>query len=170
MTTRLEAEARAFAAYAHESVGQLRRYTALPYIVHPAAVAELVRTVPHTEEMLAAAWLHDVVEDTPVTLREIEITFGAAVAELVDWLTDVSRPEDGNRATRVALDRAHSAKATPAAQTVKLADVIDNTRSVMRHDPRFARTYLYEKRLLVGVLQGGDRDLRALALSVIDGA
>lgn len=63
------------ATAAHEGIGQVRKYTGEPYINHPAAVAELVSSVPHTPEMLAAAWLHDTVEDTPITLLDIELNF-----------------------------------------------------------------------------------------------
>lgn len=59
----LEERAREFATEAHKSIDQRRKYTNQPYIVHPLTVAELVRTVPHTEEMIAAALLHDVVEE-----------------------------------------------------------------------------------------------------------
>ena len=62
--------AKKFATHAHGD--QKRKYTLEPYIAHPAAVVELVRGVPHTEAMLCAAWLHDVVEDTPVTIDEVE--------------------------------------------------------------------------------------------------
>src|SRR5688572_2066454 len=96
----LESRARGFAERAHAAIGQRRKYTGEPYIVHPIAVAELVRSVPHTPEMIAAALLHDVVEDTPVTLAQIEAEFGPVVADLVDWLTDVSRPADGKRQVR----------------------------------------------------------------------
>ncbi len=89
--------ARIFATAAHTAVAQLRKYTHEPYIVHPAEVAKIVSTVPHTPQMLAAAWLHDVVEDTGVTLETIRAEFGDEVATLVGWLTDVSRPEQGNR-------------------------------------------------------------------------
>ena len=64
----LEQRALAFARRAHESIDHRRKYTDEPYIVHPIAVAELVKSVPHTPEMVAAAYLHDVVEDTPVTI------------------------------------------------------------------------------------------------------
>ncbi|NDF14778.1 HD domain-containing protein, partial [bacterium] len=50
-------KARQFATLAHE--GQVRKYTGQPYIVHPEEVAGIVSTVPHTEAMLAAAFLHD---------------------------------------------------------------------------------------------------------------
>jgi (p)ppGpp synthase/HD superfamily hydrolase len=155
--------ARVFATAAHAACGQLRKYTYEPYIVHPAEVVSIVSTVPHTEAMLAAAWLHDVVEDTGVTLETVRAEFGEEVADLVGWLTDVSRPEQGNRATRKAIDRAHTAMAPAEAQTVKLADLISNTRSIMEHDETFARTYLAEKKLLLEVMTKGDATLMALA-------
>lgn len=156
-------KARVFATAAHAACSQLRKYTYEPYIVHPAEVVSIVSTVEHTDAMLAAAWLHDVVEDTGVTLETVRAEFGEEVAELVGWLTDVSRPEQGNRATRKAIDRAHTAMAPAAAQTVKLADLISNTRSIMEHDEAFARTYLAEKKLLLEVMTKGDATLMARA-------
>ena len=155
--------ARVFATAAHAAVGQVRKYTFEPYIVHPAEVAKIVRDAGGTEAMVAAAWLHDTVEDTGVTIETIRAEFGTEVAELVGWLTDVSRPEHGNRAHRKALDRAHSAMAPAEAQTVKLADLIVNTRSIMEHDVAFAKTYLEEKRLLLEVMTKGDATLMAIA-------
>lgn len=152
-----------FARDAHASIGQHRKYTHEPYIVHPIAVAELVRSVPHTDEMLAAALLHDVVEDTPVGLGEIDQTFGAEVADLVDWLTDVSRPEDGNRAKRKHLDLLHTAKAPPAAKTIKLADLIDNARTISVHDRGFWGRFRREMRALLDVLEEGDPVLWKMA-------
>jgi (p)ppGpp synthase/HD superfamily hydrolase len=155
--------ARIFATAAHAAVGQLRKYTNEPYIVHPAEVVSIVRSVPHTEAMVAAAWLHDVVEDTGVTIETVRAEFGEEVADLVGWLTDVSRPEDGNRAHRKARDREHTAAAPAEAQTVKLADLISNTRSIMAHDPKFAVTYLEEKQALLAVMTRGDATLMAIA-------
>ena len=161
-------KARAFATAAHAAVGQLRKYTFEPYIVHPAEVAALVSTVPgHTPEMVAAAWLHDTVEDTGVTSELIRSEFGDEVATLVGWLTDVSRPDHGNRAARKAVDRAHTAAAPAEAQTIKLADLIANTRSIMQHDEKFAVTYLAEKRMLLEVMTKGDPGLMAQARSQI---
>jgi guanosine-3',5'-bis(diphosphate) 3'-pyrophosphohydrolase len=161
--------ARVFATAAHAAVGQVRKYTFEPYIVHPAEVASIVRSVPHTDEMVAAAWLHDTVEDTDVTIEDVRAEFGEKVAELVGWLTDVSRPEDGNRAVRKAMDRAHSAAAPAEAQTVKLADLIANTRSIMKHDVAFAKTYLEEKRLMLEVMDKGDATLLAIARKNVGG-
>ncbi len=160
-------KARVFALAAHAAAAQLRKYTNEPYIVHPREVAQIVGTVPHSYEMLAAAWLHDVVEDTGVTIETIRSEFGPQVAELVGWLTDVSRPEQGNRATRKAIDRAHTAMAPADAQTIKLADLISNCTSIVEHDADFAKTYLEEKRLLLEVLTKGDVVLLERARNIV---
>jgi hypothetical protein len=57
------------------------------------------------------------------------------------------------------VDRAHTAAAPAAAQTVKVADIISNTRSIMEHDEKFAVTYLAEKRLLLDVMTRADSTL-----------
>jgi (p)ppGpp synthase/HD superfamily hydrolase len=155
--------ARVFATAAHAAVGQLRKYTFEPYIVHPEEVAGLVTEYGGTPEMIAAAWLHDTVEDTGVTSELIRKEFGDHVADLVGWLTDVSRPDHGNRAARKAVDRAHTAAAPGEAQTIKLCDLICNTRSIVEHDAKFAQTYLVEKRALLEVMTKGDPRLRARA-------
>lgn len=161
MSRNWDSEALVFATEAHGS--QLRKYTGEPYIVHPVAVARIVRTVPHTDAMIAAAYLHDVVEDTPVTVSDISARFGEDVAALVWWLTDVSSPGDGNRKARKALDRAHSAAAPAEAQTIKIADLIDNTRSIQRYDPDFWRVYRHEKIRLLDMLTRGDTSLHKIA-------
>ena len=160
-------KARVFATAAHAAVGQVRKYTFEPYIVHPAEVVSIVATVPHTNEMLAAAWLHDTVEDTGVSIVDIQVEFGNEVASLVGWLTDVSKPEDGNRDVRKAIDREHIAMAYADAQTVKLADLIANSRSILAHDPAFAKVYLEEKRMLLEVLTRGDATLMAQARRIV---
>jgi (p)ppGpp synthase/HD superfamily hydrolase len=157
-------KAQVYAMAAHAAVGQRRKYSGDPYIVHPAEVAKIVAGVPGaTPDMVAAAWLHDVVEDTGCTYTDIHMAFGADIAALVGWLTDVSQPQDGNRAHRKAMDRAHTAEAPAEAQTIKLADLISNSRSIVAHDPAFARTYLAEKRLLLAVMTRGDAGLHAEA-------
>jgi (p)ppGpp synthase/HD superfamily hydrolase len=156
-----------FATAAHAAVGQLRKYTFEPYIVHPAEVAEIVAGVGGSDAQVAAAWLHDTVEDTGVTLELIRKEFGDEVSTLVGWLTDVSRPDHGNRAARKAVDRAHTASAPAEAQTIKLADLICNTKSIVAHDPEFARVYLAEKRALLEVMTKGDARLRERAMQQI---
>ena len=157
-----------FATKAHGS--QVRKYHGTPYISHPLAVAEIVKSVPHTEEMLMAAVLHDVVEETPVTIDEIKQEFGDTVAEIVYFLTDISKPEDGNRAHRKQLDAEHNANGPAEAQTVKVADLIHNSSDIAAHDPRFWRTYKMEKLNTLNMLDKADETLKARAFAqIMDG-
>jgi|TARA_B110000211_G_C13764713_1_gene414797 (p)ppGpp synthase/HD superfamily hydrolase len=165
MTQELVQRALAFATLAHHD--QKRKYSGQPYIVHPIEVAEIVRTVEHDDEMLAAALLHDVVEDTDVTIEAIKSEFGEGVADLVDDLTDVSEPRDGNRKVRKAMDREHSARTSARAQTIKLADLISNSSDITANDPSFAKVYLAEKALLLEVLIKGDPALLKKAASYL---
>ena len=160
-------KARRFAFEAHNAIGQRRKYTDEPYTVHLEAVAELVESAGGDDEMIAAAYLHDIVEDTETSIEDIESLFGSDVAYLVDHLTDVSSPGDGNRAERKALDRAHTAKGDARVQTIKLADIIHNCQTVADCDPEFAKVYLEEKRKLLEVLQDGDADLLAAARKIV---
>ena len=153
----LLAKAIQFAISAHGE--QKRKYTGEPYVTHPLAVMNIVQQVPHTTEMLVAAVLHDVVEDTPVEITEIKQEFGPVVATYVDGLTDVSKPEDGNRAERKALDREHTAVQSAEVQTIKLADLIHNTASIAEHDPSFYKVYRAEKLKLLELLTKGDTTL-----------
>lgn len=152
-----------FAIAAHEAVKQKRKYTNEPYWKHPERVAGLVALNGGSDEQIAAAWLHDTVEDTGVTIETIETLFGEEVANLVSDLTDVSKPEDGNRATRKAIDCAHTALASSEAKTIKLADLIDNTACIIEHDVNFAKIYLKEKEIMMKVLTQGDPALYAQA-------
>jgi (p)ppGpp synthase/HD superfamily hydrolase len=146
-------KARIFAVAAHSAIKQVRKYTNEPYWVHPQEVADIVASVPGaTENMIAAAHLHDTVEDTGVTIEVIRAEFGIDIATLVGWLTDVSKPEDGNRAHRKAIDRAYTAEAPAEAQTIKCADLRANTISIAKYDPAFAKTYLAEKREMLAVM------------------
>tara|TARA_B100000965_G_C19571310_1_gene749250 strand:+ start:1159 stop:1659 length:501 start_codon:yes stop_codon:yes gene_type:complete len=156
-----------FATKAHGS--QKRKYTGEPYVTHPIAVMEIVKTVPHTDDMLVAAVLHDTVEDTPVTLADIKEQFGDNVARLVDGLTDVSQPQDGNRKTRKAMDRAHTAQQPADVQTIKLADLIHNTESISFYDPKFYKIYREEKIRILDILKLGDRSLMHIAQQQVGG-
>jgi (p)ppGpp synthase/HD superfamily hydrolase len=162
--------ARIFATAAHAAIGQKRKYTGEPYIVHPIEVMNIVKTVNHTEEMLATALLHDVLEDTKVTYGDLHDEFGLKIADMVLWMTDISKPEDGNRETRKALDRQHIAAAPADIHTIKLADLIANTRSILAFDPNFARVYLKEKKMLIDVMVRGDQSLREIAIKQINDA
>lgn len=141
--------AKIFATAAHAAVGQKRKYSGDDYIIHPQRVAAIVEKHGGTDEMIAAAWLHDTVEDTDVTPELIKETFGDEIASIVEGLTDVSLPSDGNRATRKSIDRMHSAGASTESQFVKCADIIDNSWDIAEHDPSFAKVYKSEVTLLL---------------------
>lgn len=152
--------AKVFATETHQRIGHRRKYTDQPYEVHLKAVAQIVKLTGARPEVVAAAWLHDTVEDTPATFQDIEAAFGPDVARLVSEVTDVSRPSDGNRAARKLLDLRHLARASDEGKTIKLADLIDNCRDICRNDPRFAKTYILEMADLLPMLAGGDPTLQ----------
>lgn len=148
-----------FAIAGHEALGQVRKYTGEPYWYHCREVANMVWERTSDVYATQAAWMHDLLEDTQIKRLTIADRFGPKVAQLVGEVTDVSKPSDGNRARRKEIDRWHLADASPLGKTIKLADLISNTRSIRDHDPQFAKVYLAEKRLLLPLLKGGDADL-----------
>lgn len=159
-------EAKQLAGKAHE--GQVRKYSGMPYIIHPVEVATIVQTVEgHTDEMIAAALLHDVVEDCDVTFEQIAEEVSPEVAELVRGLTEISKPEDGNRAVRKAKDRDFLAQQSAEVQTIKYADIISNTQDIRANDPSFAKVYIEEMKLLLEVMDKGDAKLREKAKEIV---
>ena len=164
----LKGKAREFAVAAHDRVGQKRKYSGDPYWFHCEEVAGLVESVGGDDAMIAAAFLHDTVEDTGVSLEVIEQEFGADVAQLVSDLTDVSTPSDGNRAARKALDREHTAKSSARAKTIKLADLISNSKDIAKNDKSFAKVYMKEKALLLPLMKEGNQTLYKKALQILD--
>lgn len=165
MDSMLFKRAHDFAIAAH--AGQKRKYTGEPYVNHCYAVAALLMDYPVGDEVIAAALLHDTLEDTSVTYSQLLAEFGPGVAGLVDEVTDVSRPSDGTRAARKALDRAHLALTSADGATLKLADLIVNARDIVEHDPDFAVVYLAEKADLLKVLKHGNRDIYSLAVRTL---
>lgn len=155
---------------AHNSINQRRKYTNEPYWVHTEAVADRVASVGGSENMIAAAYLHDYIEDVIPVLRDegrfvelaaFESRYKALPAEvhtLVTELTDVFTKDDyprQNRAERKKLERERIAKISNDAKTIKLADLIDNTASIVEQDPGFAITYIKEKLELLPYLTEG---------------
>lgn len=149
----------AFAAHAHRD--QKRKYTHEPYIYHPLEVAGILLQVAGRQyfhgqeladhpEILAAAVLHDVVEDCGVTFTELEREFGTEVSDLVFWLSDCVEHTRGNRATRKRLEALRIGAAPLFAKIIKLADLVSNTSSIVEHDRGFAfKTYLPEKAFIL---------------------
>jgi guanosine-3',5'-bis(diphosphate) 3'-pyrophosphohydrolase len=130
---KLVLKAAAFAAYKHRD--QRRKDdSASPYINHPIALATLLATAGGVEDpdVLAAALLHDTVEDTRTTRRELAREFGARIAGIVDEVTDDKRLP---KARRKALQIEHAAELSRPAKLVKLADKISNVADVLDNPP-----------------------------------
>lgn len=149
--------AKLFCIVAHGK--QKRKYTGEPYYVHPFEVASIVGQYTDDVPTIIAALLHDTVEDTWVKNWMIRVLFGKETASIVAEVTDVSVPLDGSRNVRKAIDRNHIAKASYKGQTVKCADLISNTHSIVEHDKNFARVYLAEKELLIQVITKAPKGL-----------
>ena len=126
-------KALSFAAYKHRH--QRRKgVKAIPYINHPIALADLlVRTAKINDpEIIATALLHDTVEDTCTTPKELKTEFGAVISKLVAELTDdKSLPSDVRKRRQVE----HAPSLSPRARMVKLADKTCNLRDVVQDPP-----------------------------------
>lgn len=142
---------------------QKRKYTGVPYVVHPVAVAKMLDNMGFSQDVVIAGLFHDLIEDTPLTINDIEKEWGMEVAALVEMVTDISVKEDGNRAKRKELDRAHLATASMEGQSIKCADLIDNAKDIVKNDPTFARVYLPEMLQTLGVLSKARLDIWKLA-------
>lgn len=132
-------QAARFAAEAHE--GQKRKYSGAPYIWHPMrAAGKLMCLTPlyHIpEEVVAAAWLHDVKEDCLPYWEEHCGELPPRVIELVEWLTHTSKTgmhAHLNRAARKELDRQQLAKAPFWAKAIKCLDRLDNLNEMSYYD------------------------------------
>ena len=160
-TNELVAHAADYAKIIHAS--QSRKYTGEPYFVHLVEVGVTLEWAGCDPEVVAAGFLHDSIEDQGQTVESLSRLFGLRVARLVDEVSDVSKPSDGNRAFRKKLDAEHLAKASPDGMSIKLADLISNTRSIAKHDPNFARVYFHEKNNLLPLLKRGNSILWEIA-------
>jgi len=150
-----------FAIAAHE--GQLRKYTDDPYIIHPVAVADMVEDAGDDENMVNAALLHDVLEDTSVTHSQLRAFLfqnfvavdASDILNLVVELTDVFTKEDFpnlNRKARKSLEAIRLGNVSDRAKQIKLMDIEHNSKSIMEHDPKFAKVFLEEKEVLLNFL------------------
>lgn len=122
-----------FAVRAH--AGTERRGKGFPYIVHLMEAMEIVATMTSDQELLAAAALHDTVEDTPVTVEQIRAEFGPRIADLVASESDtfeegVSEEDSWHARKQAAIDRL--AKASHDAKIVALGDKLSNMRTIAR--------------------------------------
>jgi (p)ppGpp synthase/HD superfamily hydrolase len=129
--------------------------------------------------MLAAALLHDVLEDTDTTTHEMQdflltiMDRNAALdtIKMVDELTDIYTKEnypDWNRRKRKDKEAERLSKVSANAQTVKYADIIDNSKDILNAGKQFAKKFFFECRTLLRVMDKGNEQLRGLAITEID--
>lgn len=168
---------RKFADEAHGE--QKRKYTPERYIVHPVRVMELCAKYTQALPVLAAALLHDVLEDTKVGKKEMQqflesilskeeaAQTTALVVELTDVYTKTAYPR-WNRKKRKRKEAERIQKASAESQTVKYADIIDNCKEIVEHDPDFAGVFLMECRSLLTVIPNGNEELRKEAVRTVD--
>jgi (p)ppGpp synthase/HD superfamily hydrolase len=124
-------KAKEFAIKAHE--GQFRKTAKVPYITHPIAVSKILADAGLSDELVAAGYLHDTVEDTLVTIEEIEDLFGKKVGKYVRFNTE-------NKALSWEERKTHTIKSLPNAtleeRALVVADKYDNLSSLLREEER----------------------------------
>lgn len=166
-----------FADNAHDQ--QMRKYTPERYIVHPVRVMNMCMEYTDDVCILAAALLHDVLEDTPVTAEEIETylvgKIGADNAKrtlkLVEELTDEYVKDKYpalNRHARKMKEIERMVLISADAQTIKYADIIDNCSEIVAADKDFAKVFVYECRTKLQRLNKGDERLYRRAMQAIE--
>ena len=147
--------ARIFATAAHGALGQTRKYTGKPYIVHPAAVYACLKYefAISDPNLLAAAWLHDVVEDTKIGIELIKNMFNTKVAEYVLGATNVS-VSNTPRSVQVLANVTHIESQCREVKLLKFADYLCNCRDLVDEDPKYAPKYIKEKLYAVDTFTG----------------
>ena len=120
-------EAAAFAKKAHE--GMVRKGTGIPYITHPMEVAVIVSQITDDPDMIAAAFLHDVLEDTCVTREELASQFGSRVLDLVESETEDKTKSWKERKQNTINRLSH---ATRDEKILMLADKLSNMRDTAK--------------------------------------
>ena len=148
-----------FARTAH--LGQVRKLSAAPYIVHPVRVAATLAKYGEPLPVVDAGMLHDVVEDTPFTLQDITAEFGQYISQLVYWVTN-PKPTGVKRDLRKRIERQKINQAPPEAKSIRLADLYDNLfdfKALLLDDPEFATLYINEKVELIPYLRTGNSRL-----------
>lgn len=123
---------------------QVRKYTNDNYIVHPIEVMKFLELFTKDEAVLAAAVLHDVVEDTDATIQEVKAIFGDDVAKLVFGMSEPEVPVGTNREQRKEIYRLHLEQQCWRTKMIKHGDIYSNTKDIAMHDPDFAVVYLAE--------------------------
>lgn len=166
-----------FADKAHGE--QKRKYSPERYIVHPERVMKHCQQHTSSLPVLAAALLHDVLEDTTVKQRELHQFLCSVMSkddavkttQLVEELTDVytkTKYPRLNRRKRKQKEANRIEKTSPESQTIKYADIIDNCKEITIHDPEFAGLFLCECKMLLKRIPNGNKELLQKAIETVE--
>ena|SRR5687767_8040394 len=165
-----------FADRAHGD--QQRKYTDERYIQHPVRVMKTCRHYGYSLPVLAAAILHDVLEDTDSTLQDLKEFLLNVMNEadtnytlsLVTELTDIYTKDHYPRMIRrkrKAKEAIRIEKISAEAQTIKYADIIDNAKGMAEQDADFAHVYLTECMALLEKMKKGNKELHKEAIDAV---
>jgi (p)ppGpp synthase/HD superfamily hydrolase len=149
---------------------QKRKYSGEPYVTHTFRVAKTVEEHGGDENMVYAALLHDVLEDTETTEVELFSMLSNIIGHkdsvdtvrMVKELTDVFTTEkypDINRVGRKEMESFRLGMVSKRSQTIKYADLLDNGVDILKNDPKFAKVYLKEKRMIMDNMDKGNQTL-----------
>lgn len=175
----MEAALKKIATFADRAHGdQQRKYADERYIEHPLRVMRICKSYGYPLPVLAAAILHDVLEDTKTNAKQIREFLSMVmnnsdadhtldlVIELTDVYTKHQYPKF-NRRRRKVMEVARMEVISAEAQTIKYADIIDNAREIAEHDPEFAPVFLRECRMLLQTMKKGNANLREKGIEVL---
>lgn len=166
-----------FADNAHGQ--QVRKYTGERYIFHPVRVMGMTSEYNNDICVHAAALLHDVLEDTPVTPDQMEKALlhvmsneeVSKVIQLVVELTDIFVKENYPRLNRKARKEKEAERlsgVSPDAQSIKYSDIIDNVKDIVSQDTDFAKVYVREAKKMLHLMAAGNPQLRERAVKLVD--
>ncbi|MCA6372204.1 MAG: metal-dependent phosphohydrolase [Cytophagales bacterium] len=159
--------------------GQLRKYTNLPYYTHLVNVAEIVSKHVNDEISVETALCHDLFEDTEC--REFDLSASllqigyphrvvsqivSGVWALTDVYTSAAFPTV-TRSERKRLEAIRLGTIPDFAQSVKYADLIDNSSSIVAYDKGFAKVFLREKEFILKNMHSGDHELYRLCCETL---
>tara|TARA_R110002167_G_scaffold24774_1_gene86643 strand:- start:4496 stop:5041 length:546 start_codon:yes stop_codon:yes gene_type:complete len=157
---------------------QIRKYTGEPYFNHTLSVANTVSK--YIEGAVEIALCHDLFEDTETDFTQLynelkrigyDPPKSYKICTVVKELSDKYTKEDFpflNRAKRKELEAVRLGKISEIGQSVKYADLIDNSESILKHDPRFAKTYIKEKKRILELMNEGNPELLSKCINIVN--